>query len=615
MEFHLLSAEQSLEALGSKPEGLLEADVKVRQAQYGKNVVKRARHLSRLRIFARQFQSPLILILLVAGAITILLQDYRDATFILLAAFVNALLGFYQENKAEGALRALKQYVSETVVVLREGSELVVETKELVPGDIIRLEQGNKVPADARLLFENDLNIDEALLTGESLPQDKSTLKDGADTVLADRKSMLYSGTTLVQGRARALVTAIGAETEIGKIASLVTGAEREETPLQKALSKLAIKIGYVVVIIAAGLFALTYFSGTGLLDSFLISVAILVAAVPEGLPIVMTVILAIGVERLAKKKGVVRRLSAAETLGSTSIILTDKTGTLTQAKMDLAQVEGIDGLSEELVVSMALLNADIVIENPQSDPAEWNLIGKPLEKSLVQQAALRHQIYLPDLERQKKTLDFLPFNSRNKFSAIICESDSKVLKDFSGKMRVLSALGAPEVLLERSALSEVKRKQILDQVEALTRSGRRVIAVGFKFLNSDKHPSLKESSFISGLEHFGLLSFEDPLRPGVKAAFERVSAAGVRTIIVTGDHSGTAISVAQELGMQMGADSLLEGGVLDGMTEAQLDERLESLVVVSRVSPEGKMKLASAFQKKGFVVAMSGDGVNDAPA
>ncbi|MDP3881206.1 MAG: HAD-IC family P-type ATPase [bacterium] len=623
LKFWSLSAKDVLAKLKSDANGLTDQEIKARAKQFGKNEIEKGKRLSRTRIFLRQFQSPIIYILLIAAAVTLALQDYKDASFILIAAFINAGLGFYQENKAEDALEKLKSYIDEKALVRRNGREFKISTKDLLPGDIILLKSGSKVSADARLLSLNDLYADEAILTGESLAQKKTIEAVPEDTDLGDRTGCVFAGTVITQGYASAAVTSIGENTELGKIAHLVSKAEDEKTPLQKALYSLSIKASAFVIGLAILIFFIANSSGTPFLESFLISVAVLVAAVPEGLPIVMTIILATGVQRLAKKNGIVRKLNAAETLGSTSVILTDKTGTLTQAKMTLDRILPFhEGESKkdfvQSILEMALLNCDVNIENPTDDASNWKLNGKSLEKALVKESAIKHRVFLPDILKEKTQHDFLPFNSKAKFSASLYSTSLPSLTGYfkNKNLKLLTVLGAPEVLIQASSHSDKEKQEFLKTVERLAYDGARVVALGYKDQSHSKNVYKILPESLKGIKLMGVLAFKDPVKPGVSVAMQEVAQAGVRTIIVTGDHTGTAVAVAKEIGMSISSnEELLEGHHLDSLSDKSLQEAVKKIKIVSRVSPEGKMRLAKALQANGEIVAMNGDGVNDAPA
>lgn len=604
--FWALPIGEVLDILETTRSGLTEEEAKERQALFKKNTLPKRAKLSRLKIFFRQFKSPLLALLLVAAAITLFLKDYKDAGVILAAVLANIVLGFYQENKAETALAHLKSYIRERTRVFRNGQEIEIDAEELVPGDIIHLAQGDRVPADCRLTYLNDFLVDEAILTGESLPVAKTTEPSSFKAVLADRHSMVFSGTLVVQGFANAVVCATGGETELGRIASFVAAAEKEKTPLQRAILRFSLKtsailLGLTLLVFFGGLYA-----GKPILDMFLIAVAIAVAAVPEGLPVALTVILAIGVQRLAKKNGVVRKLLAAETLGNTSIILTDKTGTLTQAKMDLAQVSVVnEEFSREKVLRLALLNTDVVVENPRDHYEKWRVIGRPLEVAMVK-AAAKLGVLLPEVKREMEMVDYLPFTSRNKYSA-------SLVKDGPGYDFLLNVFGAPEILIKNSVLSDAEKHQTIREIEKMAYGGERVLGLAVKEIKGTGEVSLREKQTFQGLKFLGTISFRDPIRPGVKEAIEKVKQAGVRTVIVTGDHRGTAQAVAEELGFHVDKDEIIDGIELDSMSDGELKKKLPILKVVARVSPEGKLRIAKLSKELGEVVAMTGDGINDA--
>lgn len=616
-KFWSLTAAETLTALETTDGGLMSAEAVRRQKTFGKNDIGSGQTLTRLSIFLSQFKNPLIFVLLIAGGITIALKDYHDATFILAAAGINAFLGFYQESKAERALEDLKTYVTQRVRVRRDGREFEVDSVNLVPGDVLHLLPGVRIPADARLTYANDVLVDQAILTGESVAVEKAIEPDSATAVVADRNAMVFSGTTLVSGVAEAVVVAIDDQTELGKIARLVRATNREITPLQASIGRFSVNASAFFFVLSALMFFIARSSGVATLDAFLISVAVLVAAVPEGLPIVMTVILAIGVQRLARKNGVVRRLSAAETLGSTTVIMTDKTGTLTQAKMSLETIKCYGG--EEAIDFMmytALLNADVVIENPKDDSAAWRVVGRPIDVAIVNAAAER-DLFAVDLKEGKRAVHILPFNSKNKFAATVHPVSARFTDRISKKGgHILSLFGAPEVLLSFTNYPEERKALIRAEVERRAVAGERVVGVAYKEVENVNDFSIKEHAHLSGVTFLGFLGFKDPLRPTVKYAIDRVMSAGVRVVMVTGDHEGTAVAVAKELGLDVSHKyAVLSGAVLDAMSEAELLERVAHVNVISRVSPEGKMKVVKAFKARGEVVAMNGDGINDAPA
>lgn len=604
--FWALPIGEALDILETTRSGLSEAEVKERRNLFGVNELPRKLRLSALKIFFSQFKSPMLILLMTASGVTLFLKDWKDAGVILAAVAANIILGFYQENKAEAALSHLKTYIIERTRAFRDGQELEIDAIGLVPGDIIHLTQGDRVPADCRLVYLNDFVVDEAILTGESLPVNKTTEPLSFKAVLADRKSMVFSGTLVVQGFANAVVCATGHDTELGRIAGLVAASEKETTPLQRAIFRFSMKTSAVLMSLTLIVFFIGLYSGRPILEMFLISVAIAVAAVPEGLPVALTVILAIGVQRLAKKNGVVRKLLAAETLGNTSIILTDKTGTLTQAKMELAKIVVFSkSYNEDEILRLALLNTDVVVENFREHYSKWRIIGRPLEAALVK-AAARVGILLHDVKKKVELLDYLPFTSKNKYSA-------SLMKDGDEFPFRLNVFGAPEILIRNSDLPEEEKKRMIKEVDQMAYSGERVLGLAIKEIKGQKEYSLREKSNMQGLHFLGTVSFRDPLRLGAKEAIQKVRQAGVRTVIITGDHRGTAEAIAEELGFHVDEDEVIDGAELDAMSDVELKNKLAILKIVARVSPEGKLRVVKAFKEAGEVVAMTGDGINDA--
>jgi Ca2+-transporting ATPase len=606
--FWALTVTETLEALETSKEGLTEKTAEARLKLFGKNSLPRKIKATRLRIFLNQFRNPLIFLLLVAGVITVVAKDYYESWIIFAAAFLNMLLGFYQENKAENALEHLKSYIKERTRVIRENREYEIDAAELVPGDIIHIAQGDRVPADARLIYVNDLLIDESILTGESLPTQKNTSPISFQAVIGDQKNMVFSGTAVVQGFANAVICRTGLDAEIGRIAAMVRNHRKlEQTPLQKAIINFSLKASLILLTLTTIIFLAGLLTNQSPLEMFLISVAILVAAVPEGLPAAMTIILAIGVQRLAKKNGVVRKLLAAETLGGTSIILTDKTGTLTKAQMTLAKISPMagDSITQDLIMKIAVINSDVVIENPKDPPKKWRVVGRPLESAVIKSAA-EIGILAPETKKELRVLSYLPFNSFNKYSASVVKRDSQEL---------LTVFGAPEILLKLSTeIPEIQKKEYLHAINQMAHSGERVLGVAIKDVSKENF-LLTASTKISGLKFLGTISFRDPLREGVQDTLHRTEQAGIRTVIVTGDHRGTAVAVAKELGLSTKDENIIDGPELDALTAEELERRLPFINIVSRVSPEGKVKIAQGFQKLGHIVAMTGDGINDAPS
>ncbi len=616
--FWAMSAEDSLAILKTSNLGLIETEISERKDIFGKNKIISKKHFVKLKILLRQFESPLIYILVLAGLVTLFLEDFNDSIFIFIAVFINVALGFYQENKAERALEGLADYLKKTSRVVRGGRIRKVDIEELVPGDIINFSNGDSVPADCRIIQSSNILVDESILTGESLPVEKGVKSVGLMVGLGDKRSMIFSGTSVVEGVGSAVVVSTGKNTELGSIASMIAGIKDEDTPLQKNINSFAKKLTVLVLFLSSLVFVLGIFYEYSVLEMFTMSVAIAVAAVPEGLAISLTVILAVGVERLAKKNGVVRRLSSAETLGDTSIILTDKTGTLTEAKMNLVGVKffGDDVQNNILecqrtILKFAILCTDARVENPEDPISEWKIIGKSLDSALIKGSAKEFGMKEFEIRDGVIYADRLPFNSLNRFSAV------KVVED--GK-EITLMIGAPEVVLKmchkfywnnkKNILNE-ERNSILKEVHKNALDGYRVLSVAF----SDRETGLKDIKKIDGFSFLGNILLKDPIRKEVGQVIGEIGKEGIRTIIVTGDHTGTAISVAREIGMEIGKNSVIEQHELDMLDDKELKNRLSEVKVFSRINPESKVRIAKLFQEFGYIVAMTGDGVNDAPA
>jgi Ca2+-transporting ATPase len=565
--------------------GGLDVEEAERRLGYGRNKIKTSGRAGKIKILLSQFKNPLILILVFAVCATVSLNDVKDAAFISVAILINAALGFYQENKAESALAKLETYIKERTRVVRDSRDIEIDSEEIVPGDLLKLTPGGRVPADARVIRANNLSLDEAILTGESLPVEKSVLEVGAEMELAERSSMVFGGTLVVGGVGLAVVTSTGENTELGKIAELVRKNEKERTPLQEAIRKFALRGSLVLFVLTVTVFIIGIRKGFDLLDMFLTSVAIAVAAVPEGLPIAITVILAVGVERLAKRRGVVRKLLAAETLGSTTLILTDKTGTLTEARMKLAKI--MSDKPDVTVLELAMLNTDVIIGNPSGRPEDWQFSGNPIEVAIIR-AGVERGIMPRSVFKRNHILESKPFNAKDKFSAVHARIGTRSRWIY---------LGAPDLLLEKVKTAEDQKREMLSKIDELAYAGHRVLGVAV------------DNNLI------GLLAFKDPVRPSVGRTIAEAKRAGVRTVIMTGDHKGTAISVAKELGFELNEGGVVVGEDLRNITDEELNEILEKASIFARVTPEDKLKIAEAYKKRGEVVAVTGDGINDAPA
>ncbi|MDP3793284.1 MAG: HAD-IC family P-type ATPase, partial [Candidatus Uhrbacteria bacterium] len=573
-----------LKVLKTPLEGLSEEEVLRRRAVTGLNLFRDGAGDSSLRILLRQFQSPFIIVLLLAAILTFVLKEWVDAAVILAAITANTILGFWQEQKAETVLEKLKSYIQIHVRVRRRGREKEVDASELVPGDVIRLSRGDRVPADARLIQVTGLEVDESVLTGESLPVVKRIESVDLSTILPERVSMVYGGTLVQQGFAEAMITVTGYHTEFGKIAALVKAGDQDKTPLQRAVQKFSATLGKIFLFFMGVLFFLGLAVGYPLFDMLLLKVAVAVSVIPEGLPIALTVILAVGVERLAKRKGIVKKLLAAETLGSTSIILTDKTGTLTKAQMQLVAVlpykHDEEAEAQQHLLQDALINLEAMIENPDDAPAEWRVSGRPMETALVREAGIRG-VHLPVVLRTVTFVERLPFRSDTKYSAALVSSGSK--------LRAV-IFGAPDILLRFTHLSDQEKRELHQEIERRALSGERVLGVISKVITDVKEFAQNHAWHEYVFE--GLLTFRDPLRSGVKEAIARMAKAGVKTVIVTGDHRGTAEAVAREIGLIDGEGAVITGDELAAFSPEELDGFLPRIHVFARVTPEQKMFL-----------------------
>ena len=626
--WHSISDEEVLKKIGSSRSGLDDQEVSRRVQKFGLNLLPKEKSLSVLKIFLNQLKSPLIYFLFLAGITTIILSDYTDAAVIFLAVIVNTLVGFFQEYKASRALSKLKEVLKVKAVVVRDGLKREILQDELVMGDLILIKSGDKIPADARIIESKNLKVSEASLTGEFSAQDKNADQIDEKVVISDRTNMIYMGTLVEDGSASAVVVATGSTTEIGKIAKIVSETKDEPTPYQKKILKFGQIVGIIIVTLAVGIFILGLLRGLGFVEIFTISVAIAVAAIPEGLPIAMTVVLALGMQRILKRKGLVRRLGAAEALGSTSIICVDKTGTLTEGKMELTNI--VTGSKELLYDSSKSFNSDethllalkiaascseAYIENPSAEFTERIIRGRPTDRALTT-AALEVGISTEEIEKEHPRIDQLGFNPNKKISAS--------LNGILGGKTTLYTMGAPEVILKMCSnleLGDEKNIKIDSAVmenlnqkyQALTSKGLRIIATAYK--ESDKNmESIKDNEF-NDLTFVGFLALRDPLRPEIKAMMQEAVSAGLKPVIVTGDHRLTARAIAQELGLPSDEENILEGSDLNNMSEQELTEIIERISVFARVEPIQKLKIVKAWQAKNMVVAMTGDGINDTPA
>lgn len=613
-----LEVSETAETLGSDTDkGLEEKEVSSRLGLFGPNSFGKAKVPSVFSIFIRQFQSPLIIILIFASIATIILREWADASIIIIAVAVNTFLGFYQERKAERAIADLSSYIQERARVIRDGKEMDVDASTLVPGDLIHISFGMRVPADARVVSTQNLSVDEAILTGESIPVTKEAGSVSEAAIVTERKSMVFGGTFVAEGSAHALVTATGSSTEIGNLAQLVAETRQERTPLQKAVFALSWIIAIGISLIVTGIFAFGVSRGEPVVDMFVVSIAVIVGAIPEALPVGLTAVLAIGIQRIASRKGIMRNLVAAETLGSTSVIMVDKTGTLTEAKMKLTDVILIDELvsrrphdysqrnffsdEQKELLRLGVLNTDVVVENPDKKPDEWLISGRALEANIVRESAAQG-INVFEEAVQNRSRIITPFSSAYKFS-VAREGDTLVV------------MGAPDVLLTKSKIGKDDYVATMKQIEEVSEHGRRVLGIAtLQMSDTIKSERIKPGS-LKDLTFKGILGFHDPVRQDVAETLRKIKGYGVSIVMATGDFKGTAVAVANEIGWDIKEGQVLTGEELRGLDDKALLGVLPHTRIFARVTPEDKLRIVVLYKKSGEVVAMTGDGVNDAPS
>ena len=598
--WHNLSKEEVIKTLRSDIDvGLTEKEVEIREREFGKNKLPEEKPPSRLEIFSAQFKSILIFILIVAGFFTLIYKKYTDTIAIFLVVLINTFIGFYQEYRASKILEELKKIVKIEARIMRGGNQKIVDSEELVPGDIIILNPGDKVPADGRVIESQNLKLNEMVLTGEFLPSLKHSQVLPEDTILADRENMVYMGTVVEEGQGKAMVTETGSNTEIGKIAGMIKEKEKK-TPLQKKIRKLGIEIALIVGILVLVIFFVGLTKEKDIFLLFETAVAIVVGAVPEGLPVAITVILALGTQRILRKKGLVRKLASVETLGSTTIICVDKTLTLTEGRMEVDEVIG----DKFLALKTATLTSEAFVENPREPKEKWILRGRPTDRALLE-AGIEIGV---DKKREfeKKKIAELPFNPINKFAAALYKENEK---------EMLYVCGAPEKILELCILSEKEKKEWQKKLEESAQKGLRIVASANKKIENWDLKIENLQDLCKDLVFTGLITLKDPIRPEVKEAMKICQEAGMRPIIITGDHKLTAKAVAEELGFKIKKENILEGKDLDKLSDKEFEKILPQIQIYARVEPRNKMRIVEAWQERGEVVAMTGDGVNDAPA
>ena len=614
MSFYTKPSKDVLAELNSKEGGLSNQEVSARQKKYGPNELQQAKKKTTFQRFLDQFKDAMIIILLVAAAISFVIacvegepKEFFEPGLILLIVVLNAIMGVMQESKAEKALEALKSMSAPHSRVIRNGEEQVIESSQLVPGDVIRLEAGDFVPADARLLKSVNLKSEESALTGESVPSDKDAnaiVEEKAP--IGDRTNMIYSGCSISYGTATAVITATGMDTEMGKIANLLSGEQDAQTPLQKKLAQLGKYLGFLALGVCAIIFVIGLIAKLPVMEIFMTAVSLAVSAIPEGLPAIVTIVLSIGVQRLAKQNAVIRRLPAVETLGGASIICSDKTGTLTQNRMTLMKAyteESYEDMSREnskeirklLAYATLCCDGSIRFENGQVQH-----IGDPTETAIIL-GAHNNDMTQADLNSRFPRVAELPFDSDRKLMTSVNKVDGKLL---------VIVKGAVDMMMPRCIKGDLEKAKAIN--EEMSSCALRVIAVSYKEI--DELPE-DLNTLEQDLTFMGLLGMIDPPRPEAAEAVRTCLRAGIKPVMITGDHVVTASAIAKALGILQPGQRAITGAQLDAMTDEELDAQVEQISVYARVSPENKIRIVKAWQRKDQVVSMTGDGVNDAPA
>lgn len=624
--YHDLFVDHLFKQFETGKAGLSQEDAAARLDIFGKNILPKGKSLTALVLFFRQFRNPLCYILLFSIMLSLYMEHYSDSIIIGLVVLVSGIVGFIQEYKANKALSELNSMITYQARVLRGGVLVVIDQSEIVPGDVIDMCPGDVVPADARLILTRDLKVSEAVLTGEPIPSKKFTEVLPLETSLADRDNMVFQGTYVSEGTGRAVVVATGENTEMGKIASLLKDTDDVITPLQKQISNFGKWLSFFLVIANVAIFMIGIFLGRPFFEMFMISVAVVVSAVPEGLAPAMSIMLALGMQKLIKKKGLVRKIISAETLGSVSVICTDKTGTLTEGEMS---VEGIItdtqvieiskrhigqhlDHSAELAMKICVISNNAVIDSKEVANGDICVLGNTTDKSMLI-AGSYYDFKREELELKEERLYELPFSSEAKMMATLHRSGTS--------QNTIYVKGAPERILplvgrilrgnDEHVFDNDRADAINGLIADLTGQGQRVVAVAYK--RTDKNTISSED--LVDLVYVGLVIIKDRIRSDAKQAINSCHKAGIKVVMITGDHANTALAIANEVGIESTLKQVISGNEIDDLSDDELGERIKDVLVYARVEPRHKLKIVELLQKNGEVVAMTGDGVNDAPA
>ncbi len=610
------SAQEVMKRLDVTPRGLTDYEVQLRYKEHGFNELKEGKHKNALQVFLEQFQDFLVIILITAAVISIILGDVESSVVIIVVIILNAVLGTVQHMKAEKSLNSLKALSSPTSKVLRDGEIIEIPSREVIVGDLLLLEAGDYISADGRITESHGLQINESSLTGESLAIDKMTyIINEADVALGDKKNMVFSGSFVTKGRGQAVVTSIGMNTEIGKIAQLLDNAKEKRTPLQVSLDNFGKRLAIGIIIICLIVFGLDLIRGRELVDSFMFAVSLAVAAIPEALSSIVTIVLAFGTQNMAKQNAIMRNLNAVESLGSVSIICSDKTGTLTQNKMAVQKIyvsEGVVGHEQlqvknqlhKKLLDMALLCNDAVV-------AEDKQIGDPTELALVnlgQQYELKEQI----VRGLHQRVGELPFDSTRKMMSTVNRMGNRYVMITKGAVDILlPRIKRIETSLGATTITAQQMEAIQQATHRFSGEGLRVLAIAYKDVPSTRISPADEQHYT----FVGLVAMMDPPREESAQAIADCIDAGIKPVMITGDHKLTAAAIAKQLGILKDPSEAMEGVEIERLTDRELQDKVENISVYARVSPEHKIRIVKAWQEKGHVVAMTGDGVNDAPA
>ena len=614
--WYQMDAASVLKEMDSKEEGLSRQEAKHRLQEYGENALQEGKKKSALQVFAEQFKDLLVIILLIAAVISMVSGNVESTIVIIAVLIMNAILGTVQHEKAQKSLESLKSMSAPNAKVMRDGQKVELPAREVVPGDILLLEAGDLTAADGRILNQYSLQVNESSLTGESANVDKEEEAISEEVPLGDRKNMVFSGSLVTYGRAEVVVTETGMKTEMGKIADLMNATKEKRTPLQVSLDAFSSRLAVIVMIICAGVFLLSLYREMPILDSLMFAVALAVAAIPEALSSIVTIVQAMGTQKMAKEDAIIKELKAVESLGCVSVICSDKTGTLTQNKMTVQEIY-LDGKilkPEELDLRNQLhryLLYDAILTN-DSTIVDGKGIGDPTEYALLEMAA-KVDLSDSDMRQIMNRMEEIPFDSQRKLMS------TKYL--LHGVPTVLTK-GALDVLLERSVsvrtsegilpMTEEEKEKILRQNQEFSQQGLRVLSFAYKEVGEEDRLTLEsEKDFI----FLGLVSMMDPPREESIAAVADAKRAGIRTVMITGDHKITAAAIAKKIGIFQEGDMAVTGLELDQMSDEELDEKITKISVYARVSPENKIRIVDAWQRRGQIAAMTGDGVNDAPA